>query len=119
MSTLAGVSEDPGRFGVVMSRTENQGVLTVRGEVDLVTAPQLWQALETILAEGERRIVLDFANLTFIDGSGLRVIAAAQTRSQAMGGELAVRSASPLTLKLFHITGLEVARIDGSEPRSS
>jgi anti-sigma B factor antagonist len=106
MDLLAVIYEGPDGFGVAMNRMDNQGVVSVRGEVDLVTAPQLWLALETMLTEGERRIVLDLADLTFIDGSGLRVIAAAQTRSQAIGGELVVRSAPLLTLKLFHITGL-------------
>jgi anti-sigma B factor antagonist len=120
MRVRTDVREGPGEFGVAISRKDGQGVLTVWGEVDIVTAPRLWRALETMLTEGERRIVLDVANLTFIDGSGLQVIAEAQTRSQAVGSELAVRSVSALTLKLFHIVGLAGAlSIEAPEPEVS
>lgn len=99
----------PGGFDVAISRVDGQDVLSVWGEVDVATAPRLGRALETVLAEGGRRIVLDLADLAFIDGSGLRVIAAALKRSQVADGELAVRSASAVTLKLFRITGLAEA----------
>lgn len=95
-----------GGFDVATSRVGGQAVVIVWGEVDVVTAPQLWRALETMLDKGEHRIVLDLANLKFIDGSGLRVIAAAQKRCQAVDGELVVRSASAITLKLLRLTGL-------------
>lgn len=113
MSLRAHIHEHPNGFGMVITRGDGQSVLTVLGEVDVFTAPQLSCALKTMLDEGERRIVLDFAELTFIDGSGLRVIAAALNRCRVAGGELVVRSPSAVTLKLFRITGLaEALRIE-------
>lgn len=120
MSLWSDVLEGFGEFDVAIGRVDGQAVVTVWGEVDIATAPQLWRALETVLDEGQRRLVLDFANLRFIDASGLRVIAAAQERCRAAGGELAVRSASAFTLKLFRITGMDkTLRIETPGPPMS
>jgi anti-sigma B factor antagonist len=106
-----------GGFDVATNRVDGQTVATIWGEVDVATAPQLWRALETLLDKGEHRIVLDLANLKFIDGSGLRVIAAAQKRCQAVDGELVVRSAPAVTLKLLRLTRLaEMLNIEPPRP---
>jgi anti-sigma B factor antagonist len=113
MSPRTSIHERPNGFSVVISRGDGQSILAVLGEVDVFTAPQLSRALEPMLDEGERRIVLDFAELEFIDGSGLRVIAATLNRCRTTGRELVIRSAAPVTLKLFRITGLaEALRIE-------
>nr|MDQ3643802.1 STAS domain-containing protein [Actinomycetota bacterium] len=46
------------------------------------------------------------SGLAFIDSSGLSVLATGLNRLRAAGGDLALRSPSPATMKALEITGL-------------
>lgn len=76
------------------------------GELDLVTAPSLAQALCDAEGEGEGAVVLDLGELTFMDSTGLAVVLRAVKRSQAHGGRLTVRPGSGPALRLLKLTGV-------------
>jgi anti-sigma B factor antagonist len=69
-------------------------VLTVRGELDLYTAPALRDRVLAAAAEGQRRLVIDLSGVPFMDSSGLGVIVACLKRLRESGGELAVVAAA-------------------------
>lgn len=83
-------------------------VIALTGELDPATAPQLDKEIERVLSAGPtvQRLVLDLDGLTFLDSSGLRVFVTARQAVGAQGGELALRSPSPNTLRLLEVTGL-------------
>ena len=54
--------------------------LTLRGELDLGTAPQLEQAL----AEAGGNVLLDLRRLTFMDSTGVRVLLEAAQRTDGL-----------------------------------
>ena len=58
------------------ARTGEAVVVTVRGEVDLATAPELESCLQRAFGAAPDGVVLDLEGLTFIDSSGLRVLVA-------------------------------------------
>ena len=60
-------------------------VLAIHGELDLVTAPQLEQAVETALAGSPALLAIDLTPTTFLDSSGARQVARA-ARSAARAG---------------------------------
>ena len=51
-----------------------QAVVTVRGELDLFTAPRLHDALERGVELGGRHIVVDLTKVSFIDSTALGVL---------------------------------------------
>jgi anti-sigma B factor antagonist len=53
-------------------------VLTVSGEVDLATAPALHTALLAMMERGSAKLVVDMAEVTFMDSSGLSALLAAR-----------------------------------------
>jgi anti-sigma B factor antagonist len=53
-------------------------VLTVSGEVDLATAPALQTALLAMMERGSARVIVDMAEVTFMDSSGLSALLAAR-----------------------------------------
>jgi anti-anti-sigma factor len=101
---------EPLGFNVV--QFDGTRVVVVEGEVDIATAPEL----DELLSEFDRvRVVVDLENVTFIDWSGLKTLVEAHERLRKSGGDLTVRNASAMTLKVFQITRLdEVVLTDGS-----
>jgi anti-sigma B factor antagonist len=88
-------------------------IVSLGGEIDLYTAPQLEQALQELTASGARRIVIDLAGASFIDSTVLGVLLNALTRLNAGGGELVLVSDDRRILKLLEVTGLgRVFRIE-------
>lgn len=87
---------------------ENRGdamVVTVHGDLDIVTSPQLDDCL-TQVEEGYNWIILDLADVSFLDTSALAVIVGHWKRAEASGGTLALAGARYRYTKTLWITGL-------------
>lgn len=99
----------PDDFGVDISTDGGDVTVAVRGELDVLTAPFLWEQMEPALANITGRLVLDFAQLGFIDSMGLGIIVRAQSRLRGQGPErqIVVRHANAHARKVFEITGLD------------
>ena len=82
-------------------------VLDVAGEVDLSTAPALRSRIDTVLDEGGRRLVVDLADVSFMDSSGLSVLVSGYKGMREAGGEMAVVCPNVAIAKIFSITGLD------------
>jgi anti-sigma B factor antagonist len=80
-------------------------VITVRGDVDMASAPQLRDVLDELVEAGSQRIVLDCRALAFLDSSGIGVLIAARNR---LGDEGVIVLASPPAhvRKVLEITGV-------------
>jgi anti-sigma B factor antagonist len=83
-------------------------VVTVEGEIDLVSAPAMKSALLWLLGRGSRRLVLDLSAVTHMDSTGLGVLVGIRRRLPA-GGLIAIAGAQPNVRELFAITGLDRA----------
>ena len=82
-------------------------VVTVGGEVDLLTAAQLARALENASkASRAGCLVIDMTDLTFIDSSGLGVLIAAQNRARTLGDSVVLVHPPPLVRRLLDGTQL-------------
>lgn len=87
--------------------------LRVRGEVDALTAPALGAVLGELVEQSLDEVILDLADLRFMDASGLGVIADISGRLITSGRMLTVRSAPSTTLRLFEMTRMnEIVRLD-------
>jgi anti-anti-sigma factor len=100
------VEARPAEFVVTVRFEGSEAVVGVRGEVDLFRAPDFGALLGAVIGQGHRAVVIDFAELTFIDASGLQVIAMSAHRLQRLGGKLAVRSPSAMFRRMVEVTRL-------------
>jgi anti-sigma B factor antagonist len=82
-------------------------VITARGDIDLVTAPELQDACDRCIDRGVRRLVIDLEAVDFIDSTSLRVLITALKRLRSLGGALALAGPQPQTLRVFKVTGLD------------
>jgi anti-sigma B factor antagonist len=81
-------------------------LVTVAGEVDIATVPQLQEPLASLAASG-RPLIVDLLEVTFIDASGLGVLASVASQARARGGSLHAVCVRHLVRRLFTITGLD------------
>lgn len=93
-------------FEVEEARRDGVPVVSVRGEVDVATAPALREALDSAVDGGPGTVVADLTGVTFIDSTGLGVLIGARKRCLDDGGEFRVVVSEPRILKVFEITGL-------------
>jgi anti-sigma B factor antagonist len=80
-------------------------VITISGDLDIVTSPQLDECLARAEAD-HSRFILDFGNVTFLDTSALAVIVGHWKKAEASGGTLALAGARYRYTKTLWITGL-------------
>jgi anti-sigma B factor antagonist len=85
----------------------NTFVVAAVGEADMYTAPTLEQALEGVVGLGGTSVVLDLAEVTFIDSTVLSTLLRFRERFKALGGDLVIVSEDRRVIRTFEITGLD------------
>jgi anti-anti-sigma factor len=81
-------------------------VVTVRGEVDLATAPELETAVNQAFEAADGSVLLDLGAMSFIDSSGLRVLVALSNDARARGATLTLRNVPRHAERILDLTGL-------------
>ena len=81
-------------------------VLKVRGDADVQSAETLRGALGWVADAGASVIVLDLAQLDFIDSSGISVLVDAQLRADRDGRTLVLRNLSAQVERVLTVAGL-------------
>ncbi len=80
-------------------------LIALSGELDLSGAPALDEEIGRLAERADvRRVVLDLRGLSFLDSSGLRVVALAARRLLAEGRELTLVRGSETVQRVFEIT---------------
>jgi len=80
-------------------------VVTIHGDLDIVTSPGLDDCL-TELETSHDRIILDLADVDFLDTSALAVIVGHWKKAESAGGMLGLAGARYRYTKTLWITGL-------------
>lgn len=84
-------------------------VVDVGGEVDVHTAPELEEVLSALVEDGNYQLVVDLADVDFLDSTGLGVLVKTLKRVREHSGSLAVVTTTDRISKVFRITGLDTA----------
>jgi anti-sigma B factor antagonist len=93
-------------FSIEVRREPDRIVLTLHGELDLVSAPRLQSEIESNPVNASDTLVLDLDDVHFIDSAGLRVVLAAHERTLERGQRLALTPGSPQVQRLLSIAGV-------------
>jgi anti-sigma B factor antagonist len=97
---------DDSTLAVQVRHQPGYSIVTVAGEADIITAPQLRECLAA-LADAGRPVIADLGQVSFIDATGLRVLATAARRAAGSGGSLHVVSDRYQVRRIFVVTGLD------------
>src|SRR3954453_15606356 len=98
----------PDEFSIAASDREGRALLTLRGELDLATAPELDELVNDRLDAGQD-VVVDLRGLDFMHSSGIRVLVAAHARAARNDTRLfVVRPADGTAVaKIVEVSGLD------------
>ena len=96
----------PGFEVQVCSNTSHSRV-SLRGDLDLVSAPHLQQVLNQLCRDGYSEIVLDLSQLTFLGAAGLTVFHHIETQLHATNGQLILHQPPPMARRMLAITRLD------------
>jgi anti-sigma B factor antagonist len=87
--------------------SDGSAVVEIHGEVDISSAPRLWQVLvDTATELRPTRVVVDLQYLTFIDSTGIGALVAGRNAARPLGVGFTVRNPSPFVTTQLRQTGL-------------
>ncbi|QRF24662.1 anti-sigma F factor antagonist [Alicyclobacillus sp. TC] len=102
-----------------LQTTTISGVLVARlqGELDHHAVEKIREDIEqTVQQEGINRLVLSFANIHFMDSSGIGLVLGRLRTIQALGGKMALCEVQNSLQKIFEMSGiLKVLKLFPSE----
>jgi anti-anti-sigma factor len=77
---------------VLVTQAERDGwaVVTVAGEMDLISSPAVRQKVHEAVADGRRSLVLDLADVRFCYSSGVGVLIGARRLMRSCAGRLRI-----------------------------
>ena len=81
-------------------------VVTLYGELDVLTAPAVSERLDTVTRASHLDLVLDLRPVAFIDCVGLGVLCRARNRVLARQGRLRLVAGDAAFLRVLRVTGL-------------
>jgi anti-anti-sigma factor len=105
-----------GRSVLLASVGAREHTLILTGELDRASAPMLEAAIERVCAEGVTAITLDLRELTYIDRTGVAVIAFRCGLCKRRGYDLSLIPGSRFIQRAFERAGVtDVLPFDGDE----
>ena len=105
----SGSQQTPAPFGISRRDLDQRtSVISVEGDLDLSTAPQLKWMLVDSLEEGHDQLVVDLSLTGFMDSTALGVLVGVN-RSLPGDGRLAIVCTGASLLKIFELSGMDGA----------
>ena len=92
-----------------ITEREQNGVriFTLEGRVDSEGAVDLDLALQSAVSEGKYKLVLEMAEIRYINSAGLRTLVQLHKRLKRQGGSLTIVNPPDNVIRLFDLVGLD------------
>jgi len=97
-----------------LSTESNDGknvVISVKGEIDIYSAPDFKESLYQSINDVQENIILDFSDLSYILSICLRILVGALKLFREKDLNITIKNPKSTVRKLFRITGLDKAFI--------
>jgi anti-sigma B factor antagonist len=82
-------------------------VLHLNGNLNMVSAPTVREAVAGLVADGQTRVVVDLAGVPFLDSSGLGVLIGGLKRTRQAGGDLRIAAPTEQVRLVLQLTNME------------
>lgn len=97
----------PVDFGVGVRAVGDATVISVTGDLDVLTAPRLRDQLIDVIDKGDRNLVVELTSCEFIDSSGLSALVTGLKRVRSVGGDLSLVSPPGNVRRLIEVVALD------------
>ena len=87
--------------------TDAKAIIRIEGEVDVSNASELRDALDTALADGAKEVEADFAEVAYIDSTGIGVLVGAAHRAQESDSVLVVANPQKNVERVLTLLGVD------------
>lgn len=93
-------------FSVTTRTVETAVVLTIRGDLDAATAPEVHAHIAGLTLTPDTVLVVDLAELRFCDSSGIAALIAAHNVTQAANAHITLAAVPPQLSRTLGMIGL-------------
>jgi anti-sigma B factor antagonist len=120
-SRFCNVGGNQMNLAIGIEENSNQYVVSVSGEIDVYTAPELIEKLLPLTEVNGNEIQIDLQNTTYLDSTGLGVFINAYKSTKEHQSHLELIHLKDRVLRLFKVTGLDEimnirpTKVDGRE----
>ncbi|RNM14191.1 STAS domain-containing protein [Nocardioides pocheonensis] len=83
-------------------------ILAPQGEIDLASYTTLRNRIGDLISQGRANLVVDLSGTEFLDSTALGALIGGRRKAYAAGGSFAIICDSPVLLRLFTITKLDL-----------
>ena len=90
-----------------VSQNSSATTLTVRGSLDINTAPQLAEEIDRIVAQRPAKVTCDLSALELIDSSGVAALVKLYKAIRSAGGDVAITGARDQPLAIFKLLRMD------------
>jgi anti-sigma B factor antagonist len=94
------------KFVIDQQENDEEYVIYLSGELDLSVAPQLRSALESVVNQVEKSLILNLKGLKYIDSTGIGIIISVLKIRDELKAGFTVREIPPAIKRLFDLTGI-------------
>ncbi|MCE5198874.1 MAG: STAS domain-containing protein [Armatimonadota bacterium] len=101
-----GVALEGIRLETEVKEMDGMQVLDVAGEIDVYTAPQFKDAVNNVLASGQKHLIINMENVSYMDSSGFGALLSATKRLRPQGGTVNLVKCSGAIDRILRITRL-------------
>ena len=88
-------------------RSATETTLTIRGSLDINTAPALAEEIDRIVATKPPKVAVDLASLDLIDSSGVAALVKLYKAIRGAGGTVAINGARDQPLAIFQLLRMD------------
>ena len=96
-----------GNMKITQSKVGDFTAVSIEGEVDLNSSPQLRKAFSDLIDKGMSKIIINFSKVDYIDSSGLATLIEMRQRMSKDQGRICLVEMSDKIKSLFEITKLD------------
>jgi anti-anti-sigma factor len=96
-------------LSISVQQNASEVVVSLSGELDVSTAPQLSDTIAELLATAPPRIVLDMGGVIFCDSQGLGTLVVLSRKASLAQSYLVLTNVGEFLLRVLDITGLRPA----------
>ena len=87
-------------------RSQDICIYNLEGEININTSGELRKAFDNIIKNNDKKVLIDFKDVSYIDSSGLATLIEMLQRLKRIGGNLRLTSLNERVKNIFEITKL-------------